>query len=96
MYRNKVNRMSGKLRYWFYKQKVADSKSSNISNWWRDMKLLMGDTPVSASSPMQDLANKVCDGDLVLLVDMISFTAPHTGLPVQASAFFCILLIKKK
>ena len=72
IYRNKVNRMSGKLRFIFYKNTVEELKDSNPRKWWQGMRQLMGDTPTSSSGPMQDLATSLCDGDMQDLVDKIN------------------------
>ena len=75
--------MSGKLRYWFYQKKVADLKSTKLSQWWYDARLLMGDQPVSGDGPIQDLANNVCSGNLSELADMINnfFAALCENMP---------------
>ena len=83
LYRNKVNKMGEKLKYCYYKNKVADLKSTKPTQWWRDMKLLMGEKPTRSDTPMQDLANNVCDGDLDILVNQINtfFTSLCDNMP---------------
>ncbi len=71
-YRNRVNRMGEKLQSVFYKNKVADLKTSKPGMWWKGVKQLMGDTKASSSGPLQDLANKVCDGNMQDLADKIN------------------------
>ena len=72
IYRSKVNRMGKHLRYTYYENKVADLKSTKPTKWWKDVKLFMGEKYVTSESPMHDLANKICDGNIQELTDKIS------------------------
>ena len=60
--RNKVNRAATKLRYDFYQKHVTALRDTGSHDWWENITKLMG-IETNDSSKMQELANKVADGN---------------------------------
>lgn len=71
-YRNRVNRLSKTLRPDYFKNNVAGLKSSNIAKWYQGVKQLMFGASSASTTPMQQLADNVCDGDLSTLSNHIN------------------------
>ncbi len=69
--RNKVNRMAHSLRSKFYRSKVANLKTENPKQWWKDVKALMGKSD-NSSSGITSLANNLTDGSIDDLASRIN------------------------
>jgi len=67
--RNKVNRLSKRLRKQFYEKKVKGLRNCNPANWWRDTKRLTGQ---SSKPDLVGLANEHADGDMPTLANLIN------------------------
>lgn len=67
--RNLVNRMSRKLRKQHYERNIEGLRSCNSSNWWRQTKLLIGQT---SKPDLVGLANQMTDGDMQKLAGCIN------------------------
>ena len=68
-YRNKANRMGKGLRSFYYKNKVANLKTSNPSKWWSSVRELTGN---KTSNSLQAMANDLNEGDLQELANNIN------------------------
>ena len=70
--RNKVNRMSSRLRSDFYTLTVQNHIQSRPRQWWRGVKRLLGEN--CEDSSMKLLANSTANGDMNLLAMKINKT----------------------
>ena len=70
--RNKVNRMSSRLRSDFYTSTVQNYIQSRPQQWWRRVKRLLGEN--CEDSSMKLLANSTANGDMNLLAMKINKT----------------------
>jgi len=67
--RNRVNRLSYKLRRRFCQKRIDGLRRCNASNWWRETKRLTGQ---SIKTDLAGLAASECDGDNELLANRIN------------------------
>jgi len=63
--------MSRTLRRKYYARKMEGLRVSNPRNWWRSVKMMMGQT-IDTSQPLNGLANQLQDGDVQALADNIN------------------------
>jgi hypothetical protein len=68
--RNKINRLSKKLRQQFYSKSIQGLRDSSPHEWWRETKKLTGQR--SSKSELLPLINSVASGDAQLLADLIN------------------------
>ena len=64
--RNKVNHTASKLRHEFYQTSIASLTAAGSHDWWKHMKTIMG-LKTSGNSCMQGVANKIANGDYLLI-----------------------------
>ena len=69
--RNQVNRLAPNLRQTFYESKVKHLKTENNKKWWKDIKSLIG-LGKKDDSPLQQLADETCNGDMAKLSEEIN------------------------
>ena len=87
LYRNKVNRIGKSLKQQYYDKHINGLKTSNLRNWWKCMKELLGCQQTSSDPPLLHLANQVCDGNLLELSQRINnFFKPVSDLLPALSA----------
>jgi hypothetical protein len=67
--RNKINRLSKRLRKQFYSRRIQGLHNSNPHEWWRETKKLIGQ---SAKPELLPLINNLAGGDEQLLADLIN------------------------
>ena len=69
-YRNRVNLARKRLQRSHYRRSVEQLGDDNPSQWWRDIKQLVGMS--KSSNKLQGLANTVCEGNLQELTTRIN------------------------
>ena len=67
--RNKINRLSARLRQKYCEKRLTDLRNTNSSSWWRITKQLTGQ---SSKHELTGLANELTDGNIHHLADIIN------------------------
>jgi hypothetical protein len=74
--RNNINRLSRKLRKRFYDRKVADLRKCDAANWWRQTKILTGQ---SSKPDLVGMANDQTGGDVQELASRINVSLSNVS-----------------
>ena len=79
--RNRVNRLTARLRAGYYHTHVSELSPSSSKNWWSSINNLMGRNQKSAA--LTNMANELTGGDELALANTINstFQAVSSGLP---------------
>ena len=67
--RNQVNRLSKHFRNQFYHRRIEGLRTSNLHDWWRRNKQLLGQ---QVKHQLQSLINDTAGGDVQLFADLIN------------------------
>jgi len=78
--RNRVNRLSCKLRRLFCEKRIHGLRRCNAANWWRETKRLTGQ---ARKSDLKGLADAESDGDDTLLSDIINISLQRVSADLQ-------------
>ena len=79
--RNKINRQRLRLRASFYQSKVNKIGESNSRQWWKTIKTMIGLQP--SKSHLCDLAEQLCDGDMLALANNINMAFKEVSADLQ-------------